>query len=73
MLEEEGILTTLRDEVTIQKGKVWRVHYWMFRREAIKKFGRPKRQGRRKKKEEDYQVYEELAENQWHRHECIPD
>lgn len=35
MLEEEGILTTSREEAYTLRGKVWRVHYWVLRKREI--------------------------------------
>ncbi len=34
-LEENGILKTQAEEVTLSKGKVWRVNQWVFRRNKI--------------------------------------
>jgi hypothetical protein len=35
MLEDAGILTTEREEITLYDGREWRIHYWLFRREKI--------------------------------------
>ncbi len=35
MLEDTGILETERDETTLDDGREWRIHYWMFRKERI--------------------------------------
>ncbi len=35
MLEEEGILTTAREEVSLLKGKMWRIHYWILKKRQI--------------------------------------
>ena len=35
MLEEEGILTTSREEAYTLRGKVWRVHYWILQKREI--------------------------------------
>src|SRR3989442_10764041 len=43
MLEEEGLLTTRQEEVMIKKGKLWRIHYWIFPVERIKAFAKPQR------------------------------
>ncbi len=34
-LEELGILKTIEDEVTVSRGKLWRIHYWTYRKENI--------------------------------------
>lgn len=35
MLEEEGILTTSREESYTVRGKIWRIHYWVLRKREI--------------------------------------
>ena len=37
MLEEAGILKTYEEELTVLKGKLWRVHYWVYRKDMIEK------------------------------------
>jgi hypothetical protein len=41
ILEEEGMLTTAREETTLYDGREWRTHYWILKKEAIIKFSRP--------------------------------
>ena len=36
MLEDSDLLSTERHEVLIAKGKVWRIHYWVLRKERIR-------------------------------------
>ena len=35
MLEDAGILTTEREEITLYDGREWRIHYWLFNRDKI--------------------------------------
>lgn len=35
MLEDSGILTTEREEITLYDGREWRIHYWLFRKDKI--------------------------------------
>ncbi|MCG7844577.1 MAG: hypothetical protein MIO90_04010, partial [Methanomassiliicoccales archaeon] len=35
MLEEEGFLTTTQEEVHLKKGKLWRIHYWILKKDQI--------------------------------------
>ena len=35
MLEDAGILTTEREEITLYDGREWRIHYWLIRRDKI--------------------------------------
>ena len=37
MLEELGILKTYEEEITVSRSKLWRVHYWIYRLDHIKK------------------------------------
>jgi hypothetical protein len=41
MLEEARLLRTTRDEVTIAKGKIWRIHYWILNEEKIIELNEP--------------------------------
>jgi hypothetical protein len=66
MLEEEGFLTTMREEVTLQKGKVWRIHYWKLKKKDILKFAQ---QEDVEEKVDEYAVYSDLEDDVWHRHE----
>lgn len=66
MLEEEGFLTTMREEVTLQKGKVWRIHYWKLKKNEILKYAQ---QETVEEKKEEYDVYSDLEDDIWHRHE----
>ena len=34
-LEEEGFLTTTQEEVHLKKGKLWRIHYWILKKDQI--------------------------------------
>jgi hypothetical protein len=38
ILEEEGMLTTEREETTLYDGREWRTHYWQIRKETILKY-----------------------------------
>jgi hypothetical protein len=35
MLEEEGFLTTTQEEVHLKKGKLWRIHYWILKKDQV--------------------------------------
>ena len=66
MLEEEGLLRTLRDEVTIQKGKVWRIHYWVLIKKEILRLAKMKPPV--EEKEEEYKIYDEISDDLWQEH-----
>ena len=65
MFEEEGLLTTMRDEVTITKGKVWRIHYWILKREEILRLAEDSIT--KETVEKAHTVYEDLEEVVWKR------
>ena len=37
MLEEVGFLTSNSEEILIQKGKLWRIHYWILKTDQIQR------------------------------------
>ncbi|MFO7618658.1 MAG: DUF6015 family protein [Thermoplasmata archaeon] len=64
-LEEAGLMHTQQEEVTLAKGKVWRLHYWFLNRELILKLSR----GLEDKVEADeFAVYSEMDEEVWTKH-----
>lgn len=65
MLEEEGLLTTEREEIYILKGKVWRIHYWMLRKRRILELVHGEEKVERKAKRADLTVYDEMTEDDW--------
>jgi hypothetical protein len=67
MLEEEGLLTTEREEIYILKGKVWRIHYWMLRKRKILELARAEEVVKKEKKESEYSVYDDVPEDLWSR------
>ncbi len=67
MLEEEGLLTTEREEIYILKGKVWRIHYWMLRKRKIIELARGEDEKKKVKKEDEYSVYDDMPEDLWSR------
>ena len=66
MLEEEGILTTFQDSVTIKKGKLWRIHYWVLKKDDILRLATKKEE---KKSEQDRwdKLYDDIPEDAWSR------
>lgn len=63
LLEEEHILTTEREEVTLYDGREWRTHYWVLNREAIMRYAA----GYKAKllETEEKNVYEDLPPEAW--------
>ncbi len=67
MLEEEGLLTTEREEIYILKGKVWRIHYWMLRKRRILELARGEKEKKslKEKPRTEASVYDEMTEDDW--------
>jgi len=40
ILEEEGMLSTEREETTLYDGREWRTHYWQLRKDVILKYSK---------------------------------
>ncbi len=40
ILEEEGMLTTEREETTLYDGREWRTHYWKLKKNTILKYSK---------------------------------
>jgi hypothetical protein len=72
ILEEEGMLTTEREETTLYDGREWRTHYWRLRKEVILRFSKEEN-GLREflidKKQpvnvSDEDIYDDLEEDMW--------
>ena len=77
ILEEEGMLTTEREETTLYDGREWRTHYWVLKKNIILKYSQEdgkrartsiqeKRQAAAAVKDiSDESIYDELAEDVW--------
>ena len=53
-LEELGILKTYEDEITVSRSKLWRIHYWIYRMENIKRILEEKTEKKEEKPEDIY-------------------
>lgn len=40
ILEEEGMLTTEREETTLYDGREWRTHYWRLKKDTITRYAK---------------------------------
>ena len=73
ILEEEGMLTTEREETTLYDGREWRTHYWVIRKDVILKSARDenKRIGTVLSDKQtiedisDEAIYDNLSDDQW--------
>lgn len=64
MLEEEGLLTTRREEINLKRGKLWRIHYWIIKKEHIKELAASSED---EDEEEFGSVYDSISEEVWSR------
>jgi len=75
ILEEEGMLTTEREETTLYDGREWRTHYWVLKKNIILKYaqedGKRTRNVLQEKRQatvkdiSDESIYDALAEDVW--------
>ena len=63
-LEEEGLLTSEEEDATVSRGKTWRIHYWLLKKDRIRDVGQrsvtPSDDG------EDA-VYRSMSDREWSR------
>jgi hypothetical protein len=65
ILEEEGLLTTEREETTLYDGREWRTHYWLFRKDRILGAAEQHRAKALEKAEDFGGIYADLPEDVW--------
>ena len=74
ILEEEGMLTTEREETTLYDGMEWRTHYWMLKKNTILKYAQDESKSIRSVLSDkrqpirdisDESVYDTLTEDIW--------
>jgi hypothetical protein len=65
MLEEEGLLKTSREEISLLKGKVWRIHYWILKKKEILEYASLDADA--VKTEEDFSIYQNISDDVWSR------
>ena len=67
MLEEEGFLTTTQEEVHLKKGKLWRIHYWILKRDQILRLAQQAKKAL-DQKEDASAVYDDMDDDVWKAH-----
>jgi hypothetical protein len=72
MLEEEGLLTTTQEEVLLKKGKLWRIHYWILKKDQIIRLAKMDEVGATLK-DEAAEVYDQVSDEEWSRHRTSAD
>jgi hypothetical protein len=63
-LQDVGILTTFQDQITIKKGKIWRIHYWVLKKNEILRLANLVEE---EKTGDDYTIYSEISDDVWSR------
>ena len=66
MLEEEGFLTTIQEDVHLTKGKTWRVHYWILKTDQISRLAAIPIEEQHAK-DDPYSVYDKISSDIWAR------
>ncbi len=66
MLEEIGLLKTEREEVTIKRGQVWRIHYWKLNKSKIKELGKIQ-EPKEAEDDDDFTIYDNINGDMWTR------
>ena len=66
MLEEEGLLTTTQEEVHLKKGKLWRIHYWILKKDQILRLANLEEE--KEELVDDIEaIYDNMSEEVWNR------
>jgi len=71
LLESEGILNTEREEVSLYDGRIWRIHYWLLKKNKILQYSHSKKWAHKKDaplKIQEFQnktIYSSLPKYMW--------
>jgi hypothetical protein len=71
MLEEEGLLTSTQEEVLLKKGKLWRIHFWILKKDQILRLANAEAE-LPKDEAVGTDVYSQLSDEEWARHRSEP-
>ena len=63
-LEEEGLLSSEEEDATVSRGKTWRIHYWLLKKDRIREVGQ---HGPTPKPTGADQVYKDMSDSEWKR------
>lgn len=67
MLQDVGILTTFQDQISIKKGKIWRIHYWVLKKNEILRLANLEYED---EIENNFKrIYNGVSNEMWSRHE----
>lgn len=66
-LEEEGLLSSEEEDATVARGKTWRIHYWLLKKDRIRDVG----QSRSTPAEPDAaSLYRGIGDSAWNRQDA---
>jgi hypothetical protein len=68
MLEEAGLVTTIEDDVQVQKGKTWRIYYWVLKEDQIHRLAH-ETVGGKEPMPAEADIYETMSDDVWKHHE----
>jgi DNA-binding transcriptional ArsR family regulator len=68
MLEEAGLVTTIEDDVQVQKGKTWRIYYWVLKEDQIHRLAHES-EGKGSEMPAEADIYETVSDDVWKHHE----
>jgi len=68
LLEEVGLVTTIHDEVQVQKGKTWRIYYWILKKDQIARLASEFKEQKDQQVHED-DIYETISDDVWKHHQ----
>ncbi|HUI38840.1 MAG TPA: DUF6015 family protein [Thermoplasmata archaeon] len=63
-LEEEGLLSSEEEDATVSRGKTWRIHYWLLKKDRIREVGERREEAAPSGAE---QVYKDISDSEWRR------
>lgn len=66
LLEEEGLLTSEEEDATVSRGKTWRIHYWLLKKDRIRDVGQSREAPRG---DETAALYAGIGDSAWSRSE----
>jgi len=67
MLEEAGLLTTIEEDVQVEKGKIWRIYYWVLKKDQVQRLAQEEAATAQEKPPEA-DIYENIADDVWKQH-----
>jgi len=68
MLEEAGLVTTIEDDVQVQKGKTWRIYYWVLKKDQISRLAKED-SAKISGVAAEADIYETMSDDVWKHHE----